>query len=62
MRRWSEPDDLPLLLSQTKYVRSLAGVEAKVESAAHDMVVRCGACDQLKLDLLSALMTLYYRL
>jgi hypothetical protein len=35
--------DLPLLLSQTNYNRSLAPVEANVDSATHDMVAQCCA-------------------
>jgi hypothetical protein len=52
-RRWSEPVDLPLLLSQTKHNWSLAVVEADVEGATHEMVAQCGGGGQPKLDLLS---------
>ena len=61
MRRWSEPADLPLLLSQTLDNLSLAAVGEDLESAEHDMMALCGAGGQLKLDLLSTLMTLNYR-
>jgi hypothetical protein len=60
-RGWSEPVDLPLLLSQTKYNRSLTAIEAGVDSATHDMVVQCGAGDQPKGDLLSTHTRLWYR-
>jgi hypothetical protein len=52
VRRWSEPVDFPLLLSQTKYKRSLAPDEADVDSATHDMVAQCGDGCQPKMDLL----------
>ena len=52
MRRWCEPVDLPLLLSQTKYNWSLAPVEADVDSGTYDMVAQCGAGGQPKLGLL----------
>ena len=54
MRRWSEPVDLRLLLSQTTYNGSLPPVEAlppdeaHVDSATHDVVSECGACGQPK--------------
>ena len=48
MRRWSEPADLPLLLSQTTCNWSLAAVEEDVDSAAHDVAAQCGAGDKLK--------------
>jgi hypothetical protein len=54
----SEPDDLPLLLSQPKYNWSLAAVEADVHSATYDMVAKCCAGGQLKLELLSTHMRL----
>jgi len=41
--RWSEPLDLPLLLSQTNFIRSLASVDADVDSATYDLVAQCGA-------------------
>ena len=41
--RWSEPVDLPLLLSQTKYNWSLAAVDVIEDSATHDMVTQCVA-------------------
>jgi hypothetical protein len=53
MRRWSEPVDLPLLLSQTKYNWSLAADDVDDDSARHEMVAECGDGSQLKLDLLS---------
>jgi hypothetical protein len=56
-----EPVDLPLLLSQTKCIWSLAPVEADVHSATHDMVAQCGAGDQPKLVLLSTLTKLWCR-
>ena len=52
-RGWSEPVDLPLLLSQTKYNRSLAADEADVDSAPHNMVAQCWAGGKLKFDLFS---------
>jgi hypothetical protein len=52
-RRWSEPVDLPLILSQTKFVWSLAAVEADNDSATYDMEAQCGAGGQPKSDLLS---------
>ena len=52
MRKWSEPVDLPFLLSQTKYNRSLAPVEADVDSATNGMVAQCGAGDLPKSDLI----------
>jgi hypothetical protein len=52
MCRWFEPLDLPLLPSQTKHNRSLAAVEAHVDSARHDMAVQHGAGGQSKLDLI----------
>jgi len=57
-RQWSEPVDLPLLLSQTKLNLSLAAVEADNDSATHDMEAQCGAGGQPKSDLLSAHMRL----
>ena len=53
MRRWSEPDDLPLVLSQTKYNWSLAADGEDVHSATHDMEVQCGGGGQPKLVLRS---------
>jgi hypothetical protein len=38
MRRWSEPVDLPLLLSCPKYNWSLALDEVDVDSGTHDML------------------------
>jgi hypothetical protein len=51
VRRWSEPVDLPLLLSQTKYNWSLAADEVDIDSATHDMVSQCGAGGLPKSDL-----------
>jgi len=48
VRRRSEPVDLPLLLSQTKYNWSLAAVEVECHCATHNMVAQCGASDQPK--------------
>jgi hypothetical protein len=45
--------NLPLLLSRTNYNRSLAPVEANVDSARVYMVAQCGAGDQPQIDLLS---------
>jgi len=53
VRRWSEPVDFPLLVSQTKYNWSLAAVEAHIGSATLDMVAQCGAGGQPKLHLFS---------
>jgi hypothetical protein len=39
-----------LLLSQTKYIWSVAPVEADDESATYEMVAQCGAGGQPKLD------------
>jgi hypothetical protein len=39
------------LISQTNYIRSLAAVEADVDSATYVMVAQCGAGGQPKLDL-----------
>jgi hypothetical protein len=52
--RWSEPLDLPLLLSQTNFIWSVAAVEADVVKATHNVVAQCGAGGQPKLDLLSS--------
>jgi len=49
----SEPVDLPLLLSQTKYNCSLAPVHEIVDRARYDMVAKCGVGSQPKSDLLS---------
>ena len=54
-RRWSEPVDLPLALSQTKLNWWLAVVEAKNYSATYDMQAQCGAGGQPKSDFLSAI-------
>jgi hypothetical protein len=43
VRRWREPVDFPLLLSQTKYQWSLAPVVVDVDSATHDIADQCGA-------------------
>jgi hypothetical protein len=51
-RRWPEPFDLRLLLSQTKYNRSLAPAEAHVDSATHDMAVQRAAGGQPKSNLI----------
>jgi hypothetical protein len=48
VRRWSEPVDLPLLLSQTKYNWSLASVEAHVDDARYDTNAHCGVGGQSK--------------
>jgi hypothetical protein len=40
MSRWAEPDDLCLLLSQTKYNVSLALNENDMDSARYDMVAQ----------------------
>jgi hypothetical protein len=40
-RRWSEPVDFALLLSQTKYNWCLAAVEADVDGARYDVVAQC---------------------
>jgi hypothetical protein len=61
-RRWSGPVDLPSLLSQTKYNRSLAAVEANEDSATYDVVKKCGAGRKPKLDLLRTHTTLCNRL
>jgi len=53
MGQRSEPVDLNLLLSQTKYNWSLAAVKDNVGSVTYDMVAQCGAGDQPKFDLLS---------
>jgi hypothetical protein len=37
MRGWPEPVDLPLLLSQTRYNRSLAPDQAHVNNARYDI-------------------------
>ena len=52
MSRQSEPVDLPLLLSQTKYNWPLAPVEADMESATNEKVAHCGAGGQPKSDLI----------
>ena len=52
VRRWSESVDLPLLLLQTKYNRSLALDEADVDRATYDKVAQCGADGHLMFDLL----------
>ena len=51
MRRWSEPVDLPLVLSQTKYNWSLAADEVDIHSATYDMVDQCVAGGQPKLQI-----------
>jgi hypothetical protein len=53
VRRWSEPVDLPFLLSQAKYNWSQAPVDATVDSDRHDMAAQCGAGGRPKVDLLS---------
>jgi hypothetical protein len=50
MCRWSEPVDLRLLLSRTKYNWSLAPDEDDMDSATYDMVARCGAGGQPERD------------
>jgi hypothetical protein len=47
-KRWSEPVDVSLPLFQTKYDRSLAAVDAELDSATNDMVAQCGAGGQSK--------------
>ena len=47
MRRWSELDDLPLVLSQTKYNWSLAADGVHVDNSTDDMVVQSGGGGQL---------------
>jgi hypothetical protein len=49
VRRWSEPVDLPLLLSQTKYISLLAADGQDVDSDRHDMVVQCSVGSQPKI-------------
>jgi hypothetical protein len=61
VRRWSEQVELPFVTSQTKYNGSLAPVEADDYSATNDMVARCGADGQPKLDLLSTHTRLWFR-
>jgi hypothetical protein len=39
-RGWSEPVNLPLLLSQTNFIWSLAALEADSDSATNDMVTQ----------------------
>ena len=56
--QWSEPVDLPLLLSQTKYNWSLAEVDADIDSTTQDMVAQCDAGGQPK----SALITTHMML
>jgi hypothetical protein len=51
VRRWSELDDLPLVLTQTKYNWSLAADVVHEDNHTHDMVVQCGGGGQPKLDL-----------
>jgi hypothetical protein len=51
VRVWSEPVDLPLLLSQTKYNWSLAADEADIYSGTYDMVSQCVAGGQPKLQI-----------
>ena len=58
-RQWSEPVDLPFLLSQPKSNWSLAAVEADNDSATHDMEAQCGAGGQPKSDLLGTHMRLW---
>ena len=41
------------VLSQTKYIWSLAAVDADVDDARYDMVAQCGAGGQPKLDLIT---------
>jgi hypothetical protein len=52
MRRWFEPLDLPLLLSQTNVNRSPAPAHAHVDSSTQDMVVQCDAGGLHKSDLI----------
>ena len=51
MRQWSEPVDLPFLLSQTKYIGPVAVDEADVYSDINDMVAQCVAGGQPKFEL-----------
>jgi hypothetical protein len=60
MCRWSEPVDLRLLLSRTKYNWSLAPDEDDMDSARYDMVAQCTAGGQLKLDLFRTHTLRYY--
>jgi hypothetical protein len=62
VRQWSEPVAFPLLLSQTKYKRSLVADEADVDSATHDMVAQCCDGGQPKMDLLRTHKRLQYRM
>jgi hypothetical protein len=62
LRRWSEPLDLPFLLSQRKWNETIATVEAHGSSAIYDMVAQCGAGGRPKLDLLRTHTRLQYRL
>jgi hypothetical protein len=40
LSRWSEPDDLRLLICQTKYSESLAPDEDDMDSARYDMLAQ----------------------
>ena len=61
-RRWFEAVDLPLLLSQTKYNRSLAADGADVDRTTHDVVTQSGAGGLPKLDIPMICTTLQYQL
>jgi hypothetical protein len=60
VRRWSEPVDLPLLLSQTKYNWSLASAETNVDDARYYTNAHCGVGGQSKSDLLRTHTRLHY--
>jgi hypothetical protein len=53
VRKWREPVDLPLPLSQAKQIWSLAPVEVDVGRARYEMVAQCGAGGRPKLNLVS---------
>jgi hypothetical protein len=61
VRRWREPVDLRLLLSQTKYNWSIAPVGADVDSATHDIEAECGDGGQPTFYLLHTHTRLQYR-
>jgi hypothetical protein len=60
MRGWPEPADLPLLLFQTKHNWSLAPAQAHVDSAKHDIAVKCGGGEKPKLDLIRTYTRLWF--
>jgi hypothetical protein len=51
VRQWSEPVDLPFLLSQTKYNAPVAADEADVYSDRFDAVAQCVAGGEPKFEL-----------